>query len=173
MKKSVTNPNRFCFAEHVVASRSGNGWNALKTDGTTISMGDAEFARRSFAIDCESGDDGFYALLDSFREHSSFGYRVDSDAGLVWLENGCTPVAIHDFLMTAVRADAKGLPVCSFLSSAEDQLYACEEVGAQGHAAEILGGTTAYGRSLVLDWLEAAAARKTPLDNEHMMSMVA
>jgi len=173
MKKPTVSPNRFCFAEHAIISQSDDGWVALKTDGTSDHMTDAEFSRRSFAIDCEHGENGFYAILDNFREHASFAYRVDAAAGLVWLENGPVPVGIHDFLMTTVRADAQGRPVCSFLSTAEDQLYACTEAAANAHVSEIIEGTTAFGAVLVEDWMEAARSRSEALDSAEILSMVA
>lgn len=173
MKKPAVVPNRFCFAEHAFITKADGGWNVLKTSGACTFMTEAEFSRRSFAIDCASGRDGFYAILDAFREHSSFVYTVDSAAGLVWLENGADPVFMQDFLMSAVRADKDGRPVCSFLSSAEDQLYACTEAGAEGHASEIVDGTTSFGSTLVEDWLDAARNREQALDNAGFLSMVA
>ena len=173
MKKPTVSQNRFCFAEHAIISRSADGWVALKTDGTCSRMADSEFSRRAFAIDCKHGEEGFYAILDNFQEHASFAYRVDPAAGLVWLENGPCPVCIDDFLTSAVRADARGRPVCSFLSSGDDQLYACTAAAANGHVSEINEGTTAFGAALVEDWLEAARTRREAIDSAGFLSMVA
>lgn len=176
MIQAAKKANRFCFAKHaMVTSSADGGWDALFMNGAARHLTDAELSRRGFAVDCRFGESGFYAILDSFREHSSFAYRVNPEAGLVWLENGGDPVPLHEFLLSAVRADADGHPVCSFLSDAEQQLYACASTGAEGHVSEIIGGATAGGACLVRDWIEAARIRSgaAGLDNYEILSMVA
>ncbi|MNU71340.1 hypothetical protein D3C71_607680 [compost metagenome] len=168
--------NRFCFAEHAIVSRSlSGGWSVSKLDGTSVEMSDKEFSRRGYAVDCAFGENGFYAILDSFREHLSYSYRPDPEAGVVWLENGPCPVPMHEFLMMSVRADAAGKPICSFLSEADQQLYAASNAGAEGHVSEIVDGVTAQGAYLVRDWIEAAGFRNgaAGLDNDEFLSMVA
>jgi hypothetical protein len=168
--------NRFCFAEHATVSRTtSGGWSVSKLDGTSVEMSDKEFSRRGYAIDCAFGENGFYAILDGFREHLSYTYRPDPEAGVVWLENGPCPVTMHEFLMMSVRADAAGKPICSFLSEADQQLYAASNAGAEGHVSEIVDGVTAQGAYLVRDWIEAARLRNgaAGLDNDEFLSMVA
>ncbi len=168
--------NRFCFAEHAIVSRTpSGGWSVSKLDGTAVEMSDKEFSRRGYAIDCAFGENGFYAILDGFREHLSYTYRPDPTAGVVWLENGSEPMPMHEFLMTSVRADSAGKPICSFLSEADQQLYAASNAGAEGHVSEIVDGLTAQGAHLVRDWIEAARFRSgaAGLDNDEFLSMVA
>ncbi len=176
MNKPRAVSNRFCFAEHaIMAKASGGGWDATLPNGSSRHLSDADLARRGFAVDCPFGQDGFYAILDGFREHASYTYRPDPAAGVVWLENGSDPVSMDEFLMSAVRADAAGRPICSFLSEADEQLYAASGAEAYGHVAEIIDGVTAYGSLLVRDWMEAARIRNGAdgLDNDEILSMVA
>jgi hypothetical protein len=176
MNKPAAVRNRFCFAEHAIVTKAaGDGWEATFTDGSARHLSDSELERRGFAIDCAFGQSGFYAILDRFREHSSFAYRPDPEAGVVWLENGSDPVPMHAFLMSAVRADAAGKPICSFLSDADQQLYASSNAGAGGHVSEIVEGVTAHGACLVRDWIDAARFRSgaAGLDNDEILSMVA
>lgn len=167
--------NRFCFAEHAILAKAEGGWIASLADGSARKLSDADMKRRGFAIDCTFGENGFYAILDSFREHLSYTYRPDPEAGVVWLENGPCPVPMHEFLMMSVRADAAGKPICSFLSEADQQLYAASNASADGHVSEIVDGVTAQGACLVRDWIEAARIRNgaAGLDNDVFLSMVA
>jgi hypothetical protein len=176
MNKPAAVRNRFCFAEHaIVAKAPGGGWDATFTDGSERHFSDNDLTRRGFAIDCAFGQNGFYAILDGFREHSSYTYRPDPAAGVVWLENGTYPMPMQEFLMSAVRADAAGKPICSFLSDADQQLYAASNAGADGHMTEIIEGGTAHGACLVRDWIDAARFRNgaAGLDNDEFLSMVA
>lgn len=166
--------NRFCFAEHASLIRAETGWLVQTLVGETSTMSETEFARRAFAVDCTYGDNGFYAILDGMREHCSFGYEVDAQSGLVWPENADEPIEIAEFLMSAVRADKNGMPVCSFLSSAEDQLHACRvSGGAEGHVTEIIEGTTAFGASLVGGMLHVCPQDMIGIDNADYIGMVA
>lgn len=176
MHKPAPIRNRFCFAEHAIVARTPTGgWNVSRLDGTSVAMTDTELSRRGFAIDCAFGENGFYAILDGFREHASYTYRPDPEAGVVWLENGADPMPMHEFLMSAVRADAAGKPISSFLSEADQQLYAASNAGAEGHVSEIVDGLTAQGAYLVRDWIDAARFRNgaAGLDNDEILSMVA
>ncbi len=176
MNKPASVRNRFCFAEHAIVARAPTGgWTVSRLDGTYVAMTDTEFLRRGFAIDCTFGEDGFYAILDGFREHASYTYRPDPEAGVVWLENGADPMPMHEFLMSAVRADMAGKPICSFLSDADQQLHAASNAGSDGHMAEIVEGVTAHGACLVRDWIDAARFRSAAagLDNDEILSMVA
>lgn len=176
MNKPAAVTTRFCFAEHAIVTKAVDGWDALFTNGSTRHLSDADFERRGFAVDCTFGQSGFYAILDGFREHSSYGYRVDAEAGQVWLENGTDPMTIDEFLMSAVRADAAGKPVASFLADADGQLYACaaNEL-AKGHVSEIVDGVMVHGSLLVRDWIDAARfrAEAAGFDSDTLQSMVA
>lgn len=175
MIKPKAVPNRFCFAEHAILTKAEGGWIASLADGSARHLSDADMKRRGFAINCAFGENGFYAILDGFREHISYTYRTDPEAGVVWLESGPCPVPMQEFLMMSVRADAAGKPICSFLSEADQQLYAAAHAGAEGHVSEIVDGVTAQGAHLVRDWIEAARLRNAAagLDNDEFLSMVA
>jgi hypothetical protein len=177
MNKPAAVPNRFCFADHAIVTKAdGDGWEARFIDGSTRHLSDADLERRGFAIGGSFGQGGFYAILDKFREHSSYAYRVDVAAGQVWLENGDEPMPIDEFMMSAVRADASGKPVASFLADADGQLYACaaNEL-AKSHASEIVDGVMANGHLLVSDWIDAARfrAEAAGFDSADLQSMVA
>jgi hypothetical protein len=136
------------------------GWTAQTLDGRRFDLTDAELARRGWAIDVNYGEEGFYALMDGFRVHSTYGYRHDAQAGIVHLENGDIPVWQDEFMTSAVRIDDEGLPICSFCEPAESQLTACmRNPKAAMHLAEIVDGRLTFGSALVSDWVEAAHFR--------------
>lgn len=153
---------RFAFADHAMVERHPEGGYIASTiDGRAFHMTDEQLERRGLSIDCPYGEEGFYAIMDSFRDHATFSYRVDYSAGLVFLENGPWPMTIHDFMTAAVRVDDNGLPICSFCDSAQNQLGATTRNGlARAHMGELIDGNMAYGSSLVTDWIEASAFRK-------------
>lgn len=168
---------RFAFADHAMVERHPEGgWSAVTTDGRAFHMTDDMLARRGLSIDVPFGEEGFYALMDTFRNHSTFGYRVDYSSGNVFLEGGSVPMATHDFLMSAVRVDENGRVLCSFCDTAENQLEACTRNGlARAHMGELIDGNMAYGSSLVNDWVDASRFRSQSarMQENHYMACVA
>lgn len=153
---------RFAFADHaMLTTNPGGGWTAETLDGRRFDLADVELARRGWAVDVNYGEEGFYALMDGFRVHSSYGYRHDPQGGVVHLENGDDPVWQDEFMTSAFRIDDDGMPICSYCEPSERQFEACMRNPKAGrHLAEIVEGRLTFGSSLVTDWIEAARFRR-------------
>lgn len=156
--KTVSGLPRFAFADHAMLTMNEDGgWTARTLSGRCFELTEAELARRGWAIDVNYGEEGFYALMDGFRVHSSYTYRHDVQNGLVYLENGDMPVWQDEFMSSAMRIADDGTPLCSFCESAERQLEACtRSPAAASHLAEIVEGRLTFGAALVAERVEAA-----------------
>lgn len=128
----------FAFADHALLSMQEDGaWAGVDADGVAVTYTVAQMAG-AVHIAVDGNGDGLFAVMDGVRGGETARFIVDRAKAAVHIENAPRPMPFEQFVQNAVRTDADGKAICSFIQPLHEQYSLCRERrGGEAHCMDI------------------------------------